>query len=303
MLSDFKNFFSQKEFLLAYLFSGTYRGFGIIKNSGGSNGELTVVARPYVQEAWRYVAKHIIKLKTLANFEKSSERLHQMLKCMVNQTNQEPMWRVLGTCNDVQRWRQMAKSQPIDDVINKAALHSCSLIPNSTECERSFSKCGLASAGNKGKKGTKVILAHHQIAQAADIWKENEIEIATPGSISARLLRKSTHKHERVASWEYMVPLVDEDLVEALLDSPWIASDTSDSEAEEEQTDDVVVVRKLLTFRVSEEQFAAWKWHNSAEMPGFWNKYSNCSSAQVNPVDIGSVIEYEADLYGGEQDW
>ena len=38
-----------------------------------------------------------------------------------------------------------------------------------------------------------------------------------------------------------MVPLVDEDLVEALLDSPWIASDTSDSEAEEEQTGGVVV--------------------------------------------------------------
>ena len=98
------------------------------------------------------------------------------------------------------------------------------------------------------------------------------------------------------------VPLVGEYLVEALLDSPWIASDTFGREAEEEQTDGVVV-RHLLTFRVSEEQFGAWNWHTSADLPGFRNKYSNRSSAQVIPVDISSVIEYEADLYGGEQEW
>ena len=121
-----------------------------------------------------------------------------MIKCLVNQTNQEQMWRALGTCNDVLRWRQMSKSQSID-VINKAALHCCSLIPNSTECERSFSKCGLASAGNKGGKYTKRILAHHQICQAADIWKVKEIQLAAPGSIQARLLNKS-HKRERAMS-------------------------------------------------------------------------------------------------------
>ena len=215
----FNELFSQKEFLLAYLFSGTYRGFGLIKASGGSNAELTALARPYVLDAWRYVVKFIVNLKTLANFEKATTRLHQMIKCLVNQTNQEQMWRVLGTCNDVLRWRQMSKSQLIDDVINKAALHCCSLIPNSAECERSFSKCGLASAGNKGGKNTKTILAHHQICQAADIWKENEIQLAAPGSIPARLLNKS-HKRERVISGDPLLPIVNEDLVDALLDSP-----------------------------------------------------------------------------------
>ena len=242
----FEELFSQKEFLLAYLFPGTYRGFGLIKGSGGSNGELTKVSRPYVLEAWRYVVKHILKLKTLANFEKASERLNHMLKCMVNQTNQEPMWSVLGRCNDVRRWRQIPKGQPIDDVIKKVALHCCSLIPNSTECERSFSKCGLASAGNKGRKSTKVILAHQQIAQAAEIWKEQEVKMATPGSIPARFLRKS-HKHESVTPCRSVLPLYDEDMVEAMLDSPSTVSDYSDSESDEEQSTVVgtVMVRKL----------------------------------------------------------
>ena len=89
----------------------------------------------------------------------------------------------------------MSRGQPIDDVINKAALHCCSLIPNSAKCERSFSMCGLASIGNKGGKSTKTILSHRQICQAAEIWKENEIQSAIPGSIPARLLKKS-HNHD-----------------------------------------------------------------------------------------------------------
>ena len=99
-----------------------------------------------------------------------------MIKCMVNQTNQEPMWNIFGTCNDVLRWKQISKNQPIDDVINKVASN----VSDSTECERGFSKCGLASAGNKGDKTTRVVLAHHLICQAADIWNENEIEFTTP---------------------------------------------------------------------------------------------------------------------------
>ena len=166
-------------------------------SNNGSNAELTAVTRPYVLDAWRYVVRYIVKLKTLANFEKATTRFHKMIKCLVNQTNQEQMWRAVGKCNDVLRLRQMSLSQPIDDAINKAALYCCSLIPNGAECERSFSKCGLASAGNKGGKNTKTILAHHQICQAADIWKENEIQLAAPGSISARLLNKS-HKRESV---------------------------------------------------------------------------------------------------------
>ena len=68
-----KELSTQKEFLLAYFFSGTYRGFGLIKASGGSNAELTTVARPYVLDVWRYV----VKLRTLANFEKATTRFHQ----------------------------------------------------------------------------------------------------------------------------------------------------------------------------------------------------------------------------------
>ena len=56
-----------------------------------------------------------------------------MVKCLLNLTNQEQRWRTLGTCNDVLRWRQMSKSQPIVDVINKEDLHCCSLIPNSAD--------------------------------------------------------------------------------------------------------------------------------------------------------------------------
>ena len=90
--------------------------------------------------------------------------------------------------------------------------------------------CGLASAGNKGGKSTKTILSHRQICQAAEIWKENEIQSAIPGSIPARLLNKS-HKHDRVKSTgASLLPIVDEDLVDALLDNPWITSDDSDSE-------------------------------------------------------------------------
>ena len=44
----------------------------------------------------------------------------------------------------------MSESQPMDVVINKAASHCCYLICNtSIECEKRFSKCELASAGNK----------------------------------------------------------------------------------------------------------------------------------------------------------
>ena len=99
-----------------------YRRFGLIKASGGSNAKLTTVARIYVLEEWRQVMKYILQLKTLSNYEKAKLRLYQMIKCMVNQTNQEPIRYVLRTCNDVQRWRQMSKHQLIDDVINKAAL-------------------------------------------------------------------------------------------------------------------------------------------------------------------------------------
>ena len=197
----------------------------------------------------------------------------------------------------------MSKSQLIDDVINKAALHCCSLIPNSAECERSFSKCGLASAGNKGSKNTNTILAHHQICQAADIWKENEIQLATPGSIPARLLNKS-HKRERVMSGDPLLPIVNEDLVDALLDSPWITTDDSDSESEEEQS--CVVARKLLTYRVSEEQVVAWKRHNLTGLPGFWDKYCSRSIGPTEQESVDDVTGNEmelADLYRGDQDW
>ena len=74
--------------------------------------------------------KYIVKLKTLINFEKATTRLHQIIKCLVNQKNQEQMWSTLGACNYVLRWTQMSNSQPIDDVINNAASHCCSLIHN-----------------------------------------------------------------------------------------------------------------------------------------------------------------------------
>ena len=70
--------FLQKDFLFAYLFSGTYRGFGLIEASGGLNAEMTTLVRPYVLDARRYVVKFIVKLKTLPNFEKATTRLHQM---------------------------------------------------------------------------------------------------------------------------------------------------------------------------------------------------------------------------------
>ena len=74
------------------------------------------------------------------------------------------------------------------------------------------------------------------------------------------MLNKS-HKHERVKSTgASLLPIVDEDLVDALLDNPWITSDDSDSEVEEELPS--VVARKLLTFRVSEEEVVAWNRHN-----------------------------------------
>ena len=37
--------------------------------SGGSNGELTAIARLNVLNAWRYVVKYIVQHKTLANSE------------------------------------------------------------------------------------------------------------------------------------------------------------------------------------------------------------------------------------------
>ena len=125
--------------------------------------------------------------------------------------------------------------------------------------------------------------------------------MATPGSIPARFLRKS-HKHESVTPCRSVLPLYDEDMV---LDSPWTVSDYSDSESDEEQSTVVgtVMVRKLLTFRVSEEQVVAWKRHNIGELPGFWNKYCGCSAAQVEPVSIDSIMEDQTQLYGGEQDW
>ena len=48
---DFSNVLKQLDIRLKELFSGTYRGFGLIKASGGSNAELTTVARPNVFDA------------------------------------------------------------------------------------------------------------------------------------------------------------------------------------------------------------------------------------------------------------
>ena len=214
------------------------------------------------------------------------------------------MWRVSGTFNDALRWRQMSRGQPIDDVINKAALHCCSLIRNSAECERNFSMCRLASAGNKGGESTKTILSHQQICKAAEIWKENEIQSAIPCLIPARLLNKS-HKHDKVKSTgASLLPIVDEDFVDALLDNPWITSDDSYSEVEEELPG--VATRKFLTFSVSEEPVVAWNTHNLTGLPGSWDKYCSRSIVPCELESVYYVVGNErvlANLYGGKQDW
>ena len=92
----------------------------------------------------------------------------------------------------------------------------------------------------------------NQICQAADIWKENDIQLAAPGSIPARSMNKS-HKCETVMSGDPLLPIVNEDLVDALLDSPWITTADSDSESEEEQSC-VVAQRCTCTSRPSTTQ-------------------------------------------------
>ena len=101
-----------------------------------------------------------------------------------------------------------------------------------------------------------------------------------------------------------MLPIVNEDLDDALLDSPWITTDDSDSESEEEQS--CVVARKLLTFRVSEEQVVAWKRHNLTGLPCFWYKFCSRNIGPTEQEFVDDVTGNEmmlADLYGGDQDW
>ena len=95
-----------------------------------------------------------------------------------------------------------------------------------------------------------------------------------------------------------LLPIVDEDLVDALLDNPWITSDDSDSEVEEKLPG--VVAQKLLTFRVSEEQVVAWNRHNLTGFPGFWGKYCSRSIVPCELESVDYVVGNEtvlADLY------
>ena len=98
--------------------------------------------------------------------------------------------------------------------------------------------------------------------------------------------------------------MLPEDLVDALLDSPWETTHDSDSEPEEEQS--CVVARKLWTFRVSEEQVVVWKRHNLTGLPGFWDKYCSRGIGPTEKEFIDDVTGNEmelANLYGWDKDW
>ena len=98
--------------------------------------------------------------------------------------------------------------------------------------------------------------------------------------------------------------LIKEDLVDALSDSQWLASDDSESEAEEEKAG--VVARKSLTFRVVEEQVVAWKRHDITGLQCFWDKYCSRGFAPSGHKYMDDVVGNEKVLvnqYGEDHDW
>ena len=82
------------------------------------------------------------------------------------------------------------------------------------------------------------------------------------------MLSKS-QKHN-ILSCGPLSPNFNEDLVDALLDNPWITTNDLDWEVEEEVPD--AVVRKSSTFTICKEQVVAWRRHDSTGLPAFWDK-------------------------------